>query len=463
MKKITFENLPSTNTPINSANLNQVQDNVEALFEGNESMGEIVVEDVVCKNLFNKNTLRQYYWLDDATGLPKLTSNFNNMLTEYIEVQPNTDYIVSGFITNQYFMIGSYNSSKTFNGFIAESQGSGGKNFQFKTSSNDKYILIAFNDGTTNPNLQVEKGNEATNYTSHKKFSYNSTDSMGKIVVDDIRSKNDFPLLNDFNSTGIKITSNGDGTYNISGTATANVECVLFKNIEDTIIENGSTYTLSASQSLPTGVNSRIEFYNNTSYVRGFLTVINTASNNPTAAANTTGVNRVRFGLFVTSGTTVNITNLGLQLEKGSVATNYVGHKEFDNSNLKGKCLWKNSKPTEAMAYQYGGITLSSSDYDVLEFYFYTGTDNKLMTVQKTMAGYGVVGMYINGYGGLVYGRNISYVSKTSYTINECYRYGSGATTPPAGANTFLIPAYVIGYKNSIGTNPTTSTASVEE
>ena len=32
MQKITFENLPSTNTPINATNLNAIQDNVEAVF-----------------------------------------------------------------------------------------------------------------------------------------------------------------------------------------------------------------------------------------------------------------------------------------------------------------------------------------------------------------------------------------------------------------------------------------------
>ena len=33
MKKINFENLPSTNTPINATNLNLMQDNIEETFE----------------------------------------------------------------------------------------------------------------------------------------------------------------------------------------------------------------------------------------------------------------------------------------------------------------------------------------------------------------------------------------------------------------------------------------------
>lgn len=36
MQKITFENAPSTNTPINATNLNQMQTNIENAIDGNE-------------------------------------------------------------------------------------------------------------------------------------------------------------------------------------------------------------------------------------------------------------------------------------------------------------------------------------------------------------------------------------------------------------------------------------------
>ncbi len=242
--------------------------------------------------------------------------------------------------------------------------------------------------------IEAEKLNNIENEVEKTSNAINGTESMGSIVVEDIKSKNDFPLLNNFNSAGISITSNSDGTYNITGTATANIECVLFKNIEDTIIENGGTYTLSTNQSLPTGVNSRIEFYNNTSYVRGFLTVINTASNNPTAVANTTNVNKVRFGLFVTSGTTVNITNLGIQLEKGSVATNYVECKEYDNAIVQANI--------NALASKLNVITKNTGNAYIVTFNGALTGRYIFMYMAVLNGGFGVAGTFTVSGGSVV-------------------------------------------------------------
>ena len=43
---------------------------------------------------------------------------------------------------------------------------------------------------STSSNMQLEEGSTATSYTSFKRYSYDSKESMGSIVVDDIRSKN---------------------------------------------------------------------------------------------------------------------------------------------------------------------------------------------------------------------------------------------------------------------------------
>lgn len=55
MKKINFQNLPSQDTPVNATNVNRLQDNIEEVFNGQESMGSIVVEDIKCKQLFNSS------------------------------------------------------------------------------------------------------------------------------------------------------------------------------------------------------------------------------------------------------------------------------------------------------------------------------------------------------------------------------------------------------------------------
>lgn len=275
-------------------------------------------------------------------------------------------------------------------------------------------------------------------------------ESMGSIVVEDITCKNLF----DVNNLSYELGYYDDNGNLVSSAITGHSLDFIKVDANTNYTISGNVYTNREGYAI-----AKVYFWDANKTFLSRTDFITSKTSTFTTPANTKYITLQ----VITEGWYSEAYLYNLQIEKGTVATDYVKHKEIDSTGLRGKYLWINPNPTEAMAYQYGGITLTSSDYDVLEFYFYTSTDNKVMTVQKVMAGYGAVGMYINGYGGLVYSRAISYVSKTSYTINECYRYGYGATTPPAGSNTFLIPAYVIGYKNSIGTNPTTSTASVEE
>ena len=55
MQKINFQNLPNTSTPVNATNLNAIQTNVENVFNGTVPMGNIKVDTVTTKNLFNIN------------------------------------------------------------------------------------------------------------------------------------------------------------------------------------------------------------------------------------------------------------------------------------------------------------------------------------------------------------------------------------------------------------------------
>ena len=50
MAKEFFKNLPDTSTPLSAERLN-------GLLDGEESMGNIIVEDIKSKNLFNINDI----------------------------------------------------------------------------------------------------------------------------------------------------------------------------------------------------------------------------------------------------------------------------------------------------------------------------------------------------------------------------------------------------------------------
>lgn len=228
MKKITFENLPSTKTPVNSSNLNQVQNNIENVFNGEESMGSIVVEDVTCKNLFAP--------------------------------------------------------------------------------------------------------------------------------------------LKSMTASGITITQNPDDTYNISGTNTSSnaIECTVLVDLDTSHIKNGETYTLSSNKQLPNGLSSRVEMFNEGNWVRGFVPSINSTTPTNSGVANTTNINKIRFGIFISSGATINIQNVGFQLEKGSVATNYVEHKEFSNkqiysTNEQRIGTWIDGKPLYRKVINFGALPNTTS------------------------------------------------------------------------------------------------------
>lgn len=160
----------------------------------------------------------------------------------------------------------------------------------------------------------------------------NGNKPMGSIVVEDITCKNLFPMPSGGTSNGVTLTVNDDGTFNLKGTATARADFLIFVSNKNTKIVSGETYTLSANKSLDAGAYAMVETYNGSTWVEQALS-IGSSTNPATGAINLTGT-QVRFMIRVTQGNTVDMENVGVQLEKGSVATNYVEHKEYENKEI---------------------------------------------------------------------------------------------------------------------------------
>lgn len=185
MKKILFEN----GTTIDGAStFNQMQNNVEEVFNGEEPMGSIVVEEITSSNLFNPNDVFFKNWLDES-GQPK-TGNEKDILTNFIKVKPNTKYTISGFgSTEQYLIVVGYSSSKTFNSMLVPSQASGTQTISFTTNTTDEYIRCAFSDvNMGSETLQIEKG-EATPYKPHKEFSNKQHYSTNEQIIGEYLGK----------------------------------------------------------------------------------------------------------------------------------------------------------------------------------------------------------------------------------------------------------------------------------
>lgn len=120
---------------------------------------------------------------------------------------------------------------------------------------------------------------------------------------------------------------------------------------------------------------------------------------------------------------------------------NGVNANETTINQIKGTILWTNPSPASAFASQT--ITLSSGDYDFYEVFFtYNNTTaSQYANGFKTIKGKGSI-ISENGYGtGLSVRRKIDYTDDTHLLVSD-------GMNGNAVGNGYLIPIYVVGYKN---------------
>jgi hypothetical protein len=141
---------------------------------------------------------------------------------------------------------------------------------------------------------------------------------------------------------------------------------------------------------------------------------------------------------WVNGETPINADNLN------HIETGIKGNETLIN-NITGSILWTNQNPTADFSGQT--ITLSSSDYDVLEFIWRTDSVGNLSFSEKVMKGKGTqFDFFSTAIVGRRWSRRILYVSDTSYSFNDCYKLDSSATME----NDNCVPLYVVGYKTNL-------------
>lgn len=154
------------------------------------------------------------------------------------------------------------------------------------------------------------------------------------------------------------------------------------------------------------------------------------------------------------SNTIGNLTNLSTT-DKTSVvaAVNEVNGKADTNTQnltiitgevneLEGKILWTNPNPTSTFNEQ--NIVLSSSDYDILEFYFKNYKSVDRLNTSTTLKGYGTELIQVTTDAPYIQRRLVNYVNDTTFTIKNF----EGSVFPGNTANDYIIPVYVIGHTN---------------
>lgn len=127
-------------------------------------------------------------------------------------------------------------------------------------------------------------------------------------------------------NNGITFTKNADGSYDITGTATARADCVNYVNIANTKLKNDINYNLSINKLTNDNVLILTEAYANEtldSHVIGFLNTTTSLLINKIINIKD-NITRVRYSIRVEKGQTVNIKGLKIQLEEGPIAHDFV-------------------------------------------------------------------------------------------------------------------------------------------
>ena len=110
------------------------------------------------------------------------------------------------------------------------------------------------------------------------------------------------------------------------------------------------------------------------------------------------------------------------------------------------KILWTNPNPNADFANQE--ITLSSDDYDVLEWYYRSDVSGNLCFAQKSIKGYGTQLLFSSlSSGSKQWVRRIPRTSDTKFQVYDGRQLDGGTGT---NANGQCVPLYVVGYKTGL-------------
>lgn len=189
------------------------------------------------------------------------------------------------------------------------------------------YIANGTTINQSNIQIQLEKGSQATAFQPFGAMpSPYRPSELISVGYENLFQGGDTSTIN-----GIIFTKNDDGSYDITGTATANANLYNFIDLDNIDLTDGGVYILSLNQQLQAGINIAVEGYNGNTWVRALVGTItsNTVNNQQFGAIDLTNVTRVRFGIKVTNGSIINMTNLKMVFEKGNIAHSYIPYSKY--------------------------------------------------------------------------------------------------------------------------------------
>ncbi len=200
MAKEFFKNLPDTTTPLIATRLN-------GLLDGEEPMGNLVVDSIRSKNMLNIETMFPASTGGSGTDIETSNSivitsrtknsisfttsaNWQGVACNYIEVEPSTQYILSfqnsAGASQSYSKIVCYDSTKTM---LQDFSQTGNLAHTITTPANTRYIRVVIEKISSTStaiilsNIQLEKGSTATSYSSYQELNNQEVYSTTEIKI----------------------------------------------------------------------------------------------------------------------------------------------------------------------------------------------------------------------------------------------------------------------------------------
>lgn len=166
MDKINFENLPSTKTPLDADNLNDMQSNIEKSVVAVGSSAPSTGENVWLKkgkNLFNKDILLSNV---NISSSGEITADSNSGI-HYVTVEAGVTYTIFSNVNRQWVL--STSNAKPYLGQTGLTRTIvSGTSTQITIPAGHTYLYIRHypsnNENNLTQNVQVEQGLTATSY-----------------------------------------------------------------------------------------------------------------------------------------------------------------------------------------------------------------------------------------------------------------------------------------------------------
>lgn len=331
MAREFFKDLPNTTTPLTASRLN-------GLLNGDEALGSIVVDDVNCKNMFDKGS---FVAGDRKDAQPTIRISSRQVL--YLE--PGTYTFSTDLDTSVYrYEINTISSPAPVSSYDVL-YGSGWKTTSTSTITVDNNTKGYFNlgiarinnssltlDDISSANIQLEKGSTATEYVEYKqpvkKTSIGVKEST-TFYADDFKCKNLLGLTNGtYTASGVTaVVSNG--TITLNGTPNASSSHITIPLLVNLELKANTNYTLSSNNTSAIGSSSSTGLIrlrsseDDTTTDVSFNVVNNSLTFNKNEDKTYTGL-KIR----TASGVTYSNYVIRPQLEIGSEATPYTPYVE---------------------------------------------------------------------------------------------------------------------------------------